>query len=129
MFLHGFFKTTDQCAPSIRISRTEARRISTFAIKSSQSRRFVLLSRGHYGIAPRITRSGDICAVIPGTRFPFILRKVPSNDNYYSVVGRAYIQSKTCSTTQTGHPLPLARSDKSSDWEDWGLETERICLC
>lgn len=117
------------CSIDTYLMNKEARRISTFAIKSSQSRRFILLSRGHYGIAPRITRSGDICAIIPGTRFPFILRKVASIDNYYSVVGRAYIQSKTCSTTQTGHPLPLARPDKSRDWEDWGLETERICLC
>ncbi|KAG6364316.1 hypothetical protein INS49_005916 [Diaporthe citri] len=107
----------------------EARRISTFAIKSSQSRRFILLSRGHYGIAPRTTRSGDTCAVIPGTRFPFILRKVASKEDHYLVVGRAYVQSKTCSPTQTGHPLPLARSDKSRDWEDWGLQTQRISLC
>lgn len=111
------------------LKNKEARRISTFAIKSSQSRRFILLSRGHYGIAPRTTRSGDTCAVIPGARFPFILRKVASKEDHYLVVGRAYVQSKTCSPTQTGHPLPLARSDKSRDWEDWGLQTERICLC
>lgn len=64
------------CSFDTYLGNKEARRISAFAIKSSQSRRFILLSRGRYGIAPRITRSGDICAIIPGTRFPFILRKV-----------------------------------------------------
>lgn len=53
------------CSFDTYLGNKEARRISTFAIKSSQSRRFILLSRGHYGIAPRITRSGDICAIIP----------------------------------------------------------------
>lgn len=111
------------------LKNKEARRISTFAIKSSQSRRFLLLSRGHYGIAPRTTRSGDTCVIIPGTRFPFILRKVARRKDHYLVVGRGYVQSKTCSPAQTGHPLPLARSDESRDWEDWGLRTERIYLC
>lgn len=49
------------------LKNKEARRIATFAIKSSQSRRFFLLSCGHYGIAPRTTHSGDTCAIIPGT--------------------------------------------------------------
>lgn len=131
--LVGFARLLQDDQPTSSIDaylkNKEARRISTFAIKSSQSRRFVLLSRGHYGIAPRTARSGDTCAVIPGTRFPFILRKVVSKEDHYLVVGRAYVQSKTCSPTQTGHPLPLARSDKSRDWEDWGLQTERISLC
>lgn len=131
--LKGFARLLQDDEPTSSIDaylkNKEARRISTFAIKSSQSRRFILLSRGQYGIAPRTTRSGDTCAVIPGTRFPFILRKVPQKEDHYLVVGRAYVQSKTCSPTQTGHPLPLARSDKSRDWEDWGLQTKRISLC
>lgn len=117
------------CSIETYLRNKEARRISTFAIKSSQSRRFILLSRGQYGIAPRIARTGDTCVVIPGTRYPYILRKIASKENNYLVVGRAYIQSKTCSPTQTSHPLPLAGSDTSRDWEDWGLQTERICLC
>lgn len=131
--LKGFARLLQDDQPTSPIDaylrNKEARRISTFAIKSSQSRRFILLSRGHYGIAPRTTRSGDTCAIIPGTRFPFILRKVASKGDHYLVVGRAYVQSKTCSPTQNGHPLPLARSDESRDWEDWGLQAERISLC
>lgn len=111
------------------LENKEVRRISTFAIKSCQGRRFILLSRGHYGIAPKTTRISDTCAIIPGARFPFILRKVASKESHYLVVERAYVQSKTCSPSQTGQPLPLARSDTKRDWEDWGLETERIYLC
>lgn len=107
----------------------DAQRISTFAIKSCQSRRFILLNRGLYGIAPKITRSGDTCAMIPGTRFPFILRKVSGKENHYLVIGRAYIQGPICPPVQPGHPLPLGRSDQSKHWEDCGGQEKQIYLC
>ncbi|KAG8156595.1 hypothetical protein KVR01_013546 [Diaporthe batatas] len=111
------------------LTNKEARRISTFAIKSCQSRRFILLNGGLYGMAPTITRSGDTCAVIPGTRFPFILRNVAGKENHYQVIGRAYIQTKAWPLVQSGHPPPLGSSDQSRSWKDYVMQGKSIYLC
>lgn len=110
------------------ITRDEnAQRISTLAIDESKNRRFVVLGRGYYGIAPNVTRAGDVCAIIFGTRSPFILRKMISKTGHYKVVGPAYVQSKDCTAYDT--PLRLGYDEYCEDWRDWDLPTEDIFLC
>lgn len=71
-----------------------ARFCSEILADLSRHRRFILLGDGKYGVAPKITREGDVCAVIPGTRRPFILRAIAGTGSYYKIVGAAYIDCK-----------------------------------
>lgn len=105
-----------------------AQRISAFARRKSKHRRFVLLGRGYYGIAPKATREGDLCSIIFGTRAPFILRKVPGKQDQYSVAGPAYIHSKKCHGDVSGTTFRLAANEDWDDWEDCDLQTEDVIL-
>lgn len=110
------------------ITRDEnARRISTFVAVMSEYQRFVVLGRGYYGMAPNITREDDVCAIIFGTRLPFILRKLAGKNDHYMVLGTAYVQSKEYD--RCGAPIPLGRSKDCEDWRDWDLPFEDIILC
>lgn len=111
------------------ITRDEnAQRISTHAMKYvSYDHRFVVLGRGYYGVALNVTREGDVCAIIFGTRSPFILRKMVGKNHHYNILGPAYVQSKECSIN--GYPWRLGEDDECEDWRDWDLPTEDIFLC
>lgn len=102
-------------------------RILVRTIEEARHRKFVILSRGYYGVAPKITREGDVCAIILGTRTPFILRRVSGKQDQYSVVGPTFVLSKKIGKSN-GTPRPLAEDNSCDDWEDWGLETETITL-
>lgn len=104
----------------------DAQTISLWASEVSLNRRFVLLGRGYYGVAPKMTREGDLCAIIFGTRVPLILRRVPGKQDQYSVVGPVYVQSKKC--CNDGTPYRLGQSESCDDWEDMDLQTEDIML-
>ena len=102
-------------------------KISALAIERSRNRCFVLLSGGYCGIAPHLTLEGDVCAIISGTRYPFILRKVV--DDRYKVVGVAYVPSKT--RDESGFSCRLGQYDYCEDWtsEDRDLRIQKIVLC
>lgn len=104
-----------------------AQRVSQLTIHMSRNRRFVILSRGYFGLAPQATREDDVCAIIFGTRTPFILRRVTAKENHYQVVGAAFVQSRVC--ISGGRSWPLGRYDFCRDWEEWDLPTEDIFLC
>jgi hypothetical protein len=53
-------------------------------------RSFIYTDRECYGLAPSITKPGDICCVIRGTKVPYILRKTYGT-SHYKLVGEAYI--------------------------------------
>lgn len=93
-----------------------AQQISSFAVEKSGGRRFVLLSRGYFSVAPRVTRKGDVCAIISGAELPLILRKLAGSENRYRVLGAAYVQSSECN--KDGVPLSLAQ-DKNVHRQDW----------
>lgn len=95
--------------------REDAQRISNSALPASQGRRLILLSRGYYGVAPRVTRKGDICAIIDGTVLPLLLRKVAGSENHYKVLGPAYVQSKC---NKNGVPRELG-PDEENNFQDW----------
>lgn len=105
----------------------DAQRISRWAALNSRNRRFILIDRGYYGIAPNSTREGDLCTIIHGTRTPFILRRVPSKQDQYHVVGPAFVLSKEICK---GRRLPyrLGEVDFCDDWKDWDLQSEEIIL-
>ncbi|KAI8953595.1 hypothetical protein F4801DRAFT_102313 [Xylaria longipes] len=104
-----------------------ARRISTFAINTSQNRRFISLGRGNYGLAPNTIQPGDVCAILYGTSWPFILRKVAGRQSHYKFVGPAYILSRQ--TDEYGFPDRLGYDEKCEDWRDWNLPNQDIVLC
>lgn len=104
-----------------------AQRISTLAVRLSWNRRLILLGRGYFGVAPLVTRGGDVCAIIFGTRYPFILRKAAEDEDQYMVVGPAYVQSREC--TEDGVPWRMGQDDDCDDWRDWNLPTKDIILC
>ncbi|KAI1439857.1 heterokaryon incompatibility protein-domain-containing protein [Annulohypoxylon stygium] len=104
-----------------------AQRLSKFGINISKNRRFIALGQGNYGLAPSAIQPGDVCAIIYGTSWPFILRQVPGTDHWYKVVGPAYILSRQAD--EYGIPDRLGYDEKCEDWKDWGLPDLRITLC
>lgn len=109
-------------------SRTEQRSLEILSeeICSRGRRRFVILSRGYYGIAPPITRKGDLFALIYGTRTLSILRPVDGKPRYYQIVGPVYVESKT---VVYPHGSNMMGEEGRRDWEEWGLTEEEINLC
>lgn len=55
-----------------------AQAVSILAADKSRNRRFILLGRGYHGISPETARKGDHCAIIFGTRTPFMRRRASS---------------------------------------------------
>ena len=55
---------------------------------NSMCRKVFRTSRGHFGIGPRIMKTGDVCAVVPGSVYPLVLRK---RGDGYRVVGPALL--------------------------------------
>ncbi|KAG6353547.1 hypothetical protein INS49_005509 [Diaporthe citri] len=103
-----------------------AQRISLLVAEQSRNRRVVLIDRGYYATASNITREGDLCTIIHGTRTPFILRRVPGKQDQYNVVGPAFVLSKEID--DNGIPYRLAEEDFCDDWKDWDLQSEEIIL-
>lgn len=107
------------------------------ATKASKGRRFILLEHGNYGIAPKATRVGDVCAVIYGAQTPFVLRKVAGGENCYKVVGATEVQSESYEAL-TGMPRGLGRgADRiekiaTYDWlryPEVPVQAQEIMLC
>jgi hypothetical protein len=92
------------------------------AMENVHHKKFIVSGRGYYGLVPRIVRAGDVCAIIFGTRSPFILRST-DQAGFYKLVGSALILSKELD--HNGYPVTL----EDTDWLDWKLEEEDIFLC
>lgn len=99
-------------------------------------RKFIVLGRSNYGLAPKVAHKGDVCAIILRARLPFILGKVDTNseNNYYKVVGSATVKSEARSP-QTGAARMLGETydnmgrQDTHDWVRLDLPTEDIFLC
>lgn len=125
--LHEFARRLQSDQPTACVKDSVIQRIALSFCDQSSHRRFVLLGRGYFGTAPQLTREGDVCAIISGTRAPFVLRKVPGKQDQYSVLGPVFILSKR-NHISNGTPLRLAEDKFCDDWKDWGLRTEYINL-
>lgn len=95
-------------------------------MENMHNKSFIVSDRGHYGLVPSIVREGDVCAIIFGTRSPFILRRT-DQAGCYKFVGSALILSKVLD--HNGYPMGLAGDENCADWLNWGLEEEEISLC
>jgi len=102
--------------------------VSTLAERISfrGPRRFVVLSRGYYGIAPPITQKGDVYAFIYGTESLSILRPAEGKPGNYKVVGPVHVESKT---VLNPHGPNMMGTDGCRDWEEWGLPEKDVNLC
>ncbi len=62
-----------------------------------EGRTFIVTEKGRYGIAPWVTKPGDICSVISGTSVPFLLRRPgPAKGEHLRLVGR-HMSMGSCS--------------------------------
>jgi hypothetical protein len=68
--------------------RADARDFENDFALLARERRFIVTEKGFYGLGPQLVRNGDVVAVAPGLRVPYILR--PTLDRY-KLVGAAYI--------------------------------------
>ncbi|KAH7410531.1 heterokaryon incompatibility protein-domain-containing protein [Cadophora sp. MPI-SDFR-AT-0126] len=57
--------------------------------QSCQARSFVITEKGYVGLGPWISKPGDVCCLIPGSRVPFVLRE--GGDARFRLVGEAYL--------------------------------------
>lgn len=90
------------------------------------NRRFIVSSRGYYGLAPGTVQEGDFCCVLFGTRSPFIVRKTDLV-GHFKLVGSVLILSKELD--HNGYPGVLGSDDRHEDWAEWGVKEEDIVLC
>jgi len=92
--------------------------IATFLIYAMAwyfNRRFILTDNGYYGLAPQITKQGDVCCIIYGADVPFILRKT-EKEHHYKLVGESFI-------------LGIMEGQALENMEKWGLKEQDIILC
>lgn len=74
-------------------------------------------------------RAGDICAIIFGTRSPFILRRVPRKKYHFHLIVATCILSKELHPARyLGAPCRLG-DNGCEDCMEWGLPTQDIVLC
>lgn len=102
-----------------------AQRLIFILSEYSKERRLLLLGRGYYGLSSPVTQVGDVCAIIPGTRSPVILRRASDNSNQYKLVGPAWVHRK--GLDESGMPKRLGVPG-GEDWRDWELPVEDIIL-
>jgi Heterokaryon incompatibility protein (HET) len=78
------------------------------------NRRFILTDNGYYGLAPQITKQGDVCCIIYGVGIPFILRKT-EKEHHYKLVGASF-------------NLGMMEGQVLKNMERWGLKEQDIIL-
>lgn len=102
---------------------------------SANGCRFVMLDRGHFGLAPRTTRKDDMCCILFGAKNPFIIRQT-ARDGFYRLVGPVYIPSPGWGQDllygQENRGFHFARVGHNADCEDWTAwedQEKEIFLC
>jgi hypothetical protein len=81
----------------------------------TSGRRFIVTNIGRYGLAPYITKEGDVCCVLYGMQVPVILRRV-NKQCKYKLIGEAFI-------------LGLMQGQAVQNMEKWGLSEQEFVLC
>lgn len=127
-----YLQTRGHIDPSSSSGETASSRKSIELIngrikKSIVGRRFVLLARGYYALAPEHVRKDDLCCIIFGTRSPFFIRKTEL-DGQYKLLGATYV-SNPKKLDEYGYPHRLGDCQSCKDWVDLGLPEEDIFLC
>lgn len=73
--------------------RSDARDFENDHAVTANERRFIVTEKGFYGLGSQLTQEGDVVAVFPGLRVPYVLR--PTGD-MYKLVGAAYVHGVMC---------------------------------
>lgn len=97
-----------------------------------RDRKFVVLGRGYYGMAPPAVQEGDLCAIISGTSTPFILRQVARETRiggYYKLIGAARIFGKSWENVGGFPVLDLWGEEVFREWGYFDMKEEDISLC
>lgn len=107
--------------------------IEQFLSMTTNGRKLVSTERGYFGLAPRATEDNDVCCIIFGCPFPFILREVGNptvaEPRRYRVIGDAWVAGKQPVTNPAGSLyMPSFGQKNSMEWETWGLEQVEITL-
>lgn len=71
------------------ISRFEVTGYAHSFLNVTTSRKFAVTHKARMGMVPEKAQEGDVVAVLPGGKVPFVLRLVSSG--VYEVIGAAYI--------------------------------------
>lgn len=93
------------------------------------NRKFVVTTRGYFGLVPGVAAQGDLCSIVFGTATPFILRKT-NLSGHYKLLGESHFVS--AGETAEDDPIPYslgcgARSRE--DWLEWDVDEQEIFLC
>lgn len=106
---------------------SNAQMIVSHVLNYSKTRRFLVSSRGYFGVSSVATRQGDVCAIIFGTRSVFILRELDKKRHHFAVIGAAYVPSPKLG--DSGLPLRIGHDNDCTDWKNWNLPIRDISLC
>jgi hypothetical protein len=91
--------------------------------------KFILTRWGYMGLAPHVTREGDILAIIYGFKEPTILRKA-EQESRYQILGPARVLSKKINENEDGNiSFKTLGAEDRQDWKDWGADDQNIYLC
>jgi hypothetical protein len=78
------------------------------------------------GLAPHVTREGDILAIIYGFKEPTILRKA-EQESRYQILGPARVLSKKIDENEDGNiSCKTLGAEDRQDWKDWGADDQNI---
>lgn len=97
----------------------------------SRGRRFIATARGLLGMGPETAAEGDVCCIIFGCVWPFVLRPVPGQGTgdgpLFHLLGPAWIAGVTPQHEQSGGVfLPVIGDERSKNWVEWGLKEREI---
>jgi hypothetical protein len=104
-------------------------RAASFIDSMCPQYQFILTKRGYMGLAPHITRVGDVLAIIYGCKDPSILRKAEQKSRY-QILGPAHVLSRKVDENQGGEiSFGSLGTEGHQDWEEWGAKDQNIYLC
>ncbi|KAH8896037.1 HET-domain-containing protein [Thozetella sp. PMI_491] len=93
-----------------------------------RGRRFIVTNLGYFGLAPGITQEGDTCSVIFSASTHFILRRADERENYFRLVGEAWIASTAMDLDYGWGKVACFGSRPKYDWIELGLQEQDIFL-
>lgn len=112
---------------------TRMLRVEQAILSSTVGRKLIATDRGYFGLAPRIADEDDVCCIIFGCCYPFILREahhpsVPQRKRY-QVVGDAWMAGKQALWNSDGWMFMSGFGTKyNMEWETWALNEGDINL-
>lgn len=99
----------------------------------SRGRKLIATTRGLLGIASGVVAEGDVCCIIFGCAWPFVLRPGPGQSAgdgpLFHLLGPAWIAGVTPQHEKDrGLFWPVLGDERSKDWVEWGLKEQDVRL-